>query len=302
MTTAPQASPAETAAKRPWQFSLWQLMVLAAGVCVLGGSYHWLGPIVFVASALGLFVWFVTVSISRGRITITEFMVIGSVLIVLAGFFLPAVQSNGRPVRRMTCSNNLRQILIGLHNYHDVYGSLPPAYVADENGRPMHSWRVLILPFIEQKPLYDQYRFDEPWDGPNNRLLAQLDLPIFRCLSDSKAARGETSYVVVVGSGTAWPGAKAVKFGDIADGTSNTILLVEVQHSGIHWMEPRDLDGSQMPLSLNAPRGPCISSEHKHGAHVGLADGSARFLPNDLPSTKLRALLSMDGGETVTLP
>ena len=303
MTTAPQTEPAEPLAKRPWQFSLWQLMLVAAGACLVGGLYQWLGPIASAVTALALLAWFVAATIARGRFTLVELLVVGGVLIVVVGLFLPSVRSVPRPSRQIACNNNLRQLLLALHIYHDAYGSFPPAYVADENGRPMHSWRVLILPFIEQQALYDQYRFDEPWDGPNNRLLVQqYDGRLFQCPSDSKAGRGETSYVAVTGSGTAWPGEKAVKLSDIADGTSDTILLVEVQHSGIHWMDPRDLDIAQLPLSLNAPRGPCISSEHKHGAHVGLADGAPRFLPNDTPSHTLWALLTIDGGEEVTVP
>lgn len=74
--------------------------------------------------------------------------------------------------RRAQCSNNLKQIAFSLHSYHDRYGCFPPAYIADEEGKPMHSWRVLILPFIEEQALYDRYAFTEPWDGPSNRRLA----------------------------------------------------------------------------------------------------------------------------------
>ncbi|MEZ6114117.1 MAG: DUF1559 domain-containing protein [Pirellulaceae bacterium] len=83
---------------------------------------------------------------------------------------LPAVQTAREAARRSQCSSNLKQIELALHNYHDTFKSFPPAYIADANGRPMHSWRVLILPFMEQRELYDQCRFDEPWDGPNNQL------------------------------------------------------------------------------------------------------------------------------------
>ena len=74
--------------------------------------------------------------------------------------------------QRAECSNNLRQIAIALTNYSSVHGCLPPAYIPDKNGKPKHSWRVLILPFVEQKALYKRYNFDEPWNGPNNRKLA----------------------------------------------------------------------------------------------------------------------------------
>jgi hypothetical protein len=91
---------------------------------------------------------------------------------VLLGLLLPAVQSARETARRMQCANNLKQISLAMLSYEQQYHSLPPAFVADKNGRPMHSWRVLLLPYLDCKPLYDAYHFDEPWDGPHNRALS----------------------------------------------------------------------------------------------------------------------------------
>src|SRR5262249_38706201 len=169
----------------------------------------------------------------------------------------------GAPTR-MQCSNHLKQIGLALQNYHDVYGSFPPAYIADADGKPMHSWRVLILPFAEQKPLYDAYRLDEPWDGPNNRKLHNQYPACFFCPTCyGKQPLGETNYVAVVGPGTVWPNDKCIQMSDVKDGTSNTILVVELANSGIHWMEPRDLHVNQMPMAVNAQRGQGISSPHR---------------------------------------
>jgi hypothetical protein len=199
---------------------------------------------------------------------------------------------------RACCINQLKQIGIALHNYHDRYGSFPPAYVADADGKPMHSWRVLLLPFMEESDLFEQYRFDEPWDGPNNR---KLHMPVwcYRCPSatDNDVA---TNYVAVVGPATAWPGTKSTKFSDFADGTSNTIMVVEIANSGIHWMEPRDLHVVQMNTKINGKPGQGISSNHPTGACVLFADGSARFLYDNLPPETVKALLTIDGGEKVS--
>jgi hypothetical protein len=116
-----------------------------------------------------------------------------------------------------------------------------------------------------------------------------------------------TSYVAVVGPGTAWPGATAARIEDIRDGTSNTLMVVEIADSGIHWMEPRDLDAATMAVSVNSKDGLGISSLHRHpgwqrqrlGANVGLADGSVLFLPTSTSETKIRALLTAVGGEPV---
>jgi hypothetical protein len=175
-----------------------------------------------------------------------------------------------------------------------VFKSFPPAYVADANGKPIHSWRVLLLPFLDRRDLYDQYRFDEPWDGPNNRQLA-ADLSILACPADDKRKDGQTSYVAVVGPGTAWPGAKSIDAADIKDGISNTIQVVEVHNSGISWMEPRDLDASQMPLAINPKTGLGISSGHPECAQAARADGSVFALDENTPPATIRAMLTIAG-------
>ena len=86
-----------------------------------------------------------------------------------------------RPADVRACANNMKRIALALRNYHTAYGCFPPAYVADKNGRPMHSWRVLILPFLKEDPLYKQYKFSEPWDGPNNKKLIAVRVMFYTC-------------------------------------------------------------------------------------------------------------------------
>jgi hypothetical protein len=206
--------------------------------------------------------------------------------------------------RRSQCSFNLKQIGLALHNYHDKFGCFPPAYVADENGRLIHSWRVLILPFLEQTPLYNAYRFDEPWDGPNNKKLADTILYVYNCPSDDHGgtpnASTMTNYVAIVGPETAWPGTSTTTIRDLSDGTASTLLVVEVANSGIHWMEPRDLHVLQMAPTINAKSGQGISSRHTGCACVLFADGSTRYIPDSLSADDLRALLTAHAGDTST--
>ena len=104
--------------------------------------------------------------------------------------------------------------------YEQDHGCFPPAYIADENGKPMHSWRVLILPYIERRDLYEAYRFDEPWDGPNNRKLHNVTLDLYKCPSDNQhGGESNTSYLAVVGPHVAWAGEKARTWEDFTDGT-----------------------------------------------------------------------------------
>jgi hypothetical protein len=298
--TATDDAPAATS-QRPFQFSLWELLLLMGVCAVVAGLVANLGPL---GVAIGLFVAFAALAVWGWRRNYQSFAV-NSLVILLCGtcvvaLFLPAVRYAGPAARRSQCSNNLKQIALALHNYHDFYGTFPPAYIADADGKPMHSWRVLILPYLEKKPLYDLYDFSEPWDGPNNSNLHDRVVRLYCCPECAKTQpQTETNYVAVIGPQTMWPGDKGTTFGDIADGTSNTLMVVEVRDSGIHWMEPRDLHVLQMPLAINPPRGQGISSRHVNVAQAALADGSVRALSNETPPETIEALLTIAGGESL---
>lgn len=289
---------------QPFQFTLRQLLLAMTGLSVCAGAVYWLGPFGILLSGFVLIVASIWLTTAR-RLTQNVGIVVG--LFGLAGVLLmPLSVTRGVPSSRMQCGNHLKQIAIALQNYHDVYGSFPPAYIADANGKPMHSWRVLILPFAEQKDLYDAYDFSEPWDGPHNSKLHSQIPPYFRCPSHSGQPTGETDYLAVVGPGTVWPGSTTTKFTQITDGTACTLLVVEAHGSGIHWMEPRDLHLVQMPLAINPPRGTGISSPHggtkSKGARAAFADGHTQFLPSSLTPAELTALLTIAGGEPTPLP
>jgi hypothetical protein len=118
----------------------------------------------------------------------------GVAALVVVGYWLTiAIRDAREAARRSNCKGELSQINLALFNYREVYGCFPPAYVADSTGRPMHSWRVLILPFIDHAPLYNEYRFDEPWDGANNRQLSAKivshDYSFYHCPSDRPSSR-----------------------------------------------------------------------------------------------------------------
>ncbi len=211
------------------------------------------------------------------------------------------------PARRCQCVNNLKQLGVALHNYHDAYKCFPPAYVADEEGRPMHSWRVLILPYLERVELYEKYRFDEPWDGPHNRQLgdhigSRTWSSPFRCPSDRDGSPVNTNYVLVTGEGTAWGEGESPQVRDFTDGTSETIMVVEMGDSDIHWMEPRDLTIDQAMRGVNSELGMCISSKHPGIANVLLVDGSVEMLSALLPVDELKKLLTHQGGENAARP
>jgi prepilin-type processing-associated H-X9-DG protein len=229
----------------------------------------------------------------------------GTVIAAMFGCFcapilVPLLESpTSRP--RSPCKSNLKQIGLALQNYHVTYGSFPPAYVADENGRPMHSWRVLILSYLDHKQLYDEYRFDEPWDGPHNSKLLERAPAVFSCPNDVKkngrANRWMTSYVAVIGPETAWPVDQPTTIRDITDGTANTIQVVEVGNSGVNWMEPRDRQLSEIVPTLNGTSRNGLASAHTGGAQALFADGSVKFLNDTISADLLRALLTRNGAE-----
>lgn len=214
---------------------------------------------------------------------------------VLAALLLPAVQAAREAARRMQCSNNLKQIGLAMHNYHDVHGTLPPAYTTDEEGNRLHSWRTLLLPFMEQATLYEQIDFSKPWDAPENRHLANMRIPGYSCPSDPENG---CSYMVIGGAGTLFEDDQASRFADIVDGTSNTIMVVEVKGRQTSWMEPTDLsfDGQQIVIN-STPDSP--GSNHPGGAQVALADGSVHFLAQTIDLQLLRSLVTRAGGETI---
>lgn len=231
------------------------------------------------------------------------FIILGGVAAVMlvcggigAALLLPAVQQAREAARRSKCKNNLLQIGLALHNYHDTYGCFPPAYIADADGRPLHSWRVLILPYIDEAPLYNQYKFSEPWDGPNNsRLLASMP-PVYACPSHAGPPGTTTAYVAVFGDDCIFQGAEATKMGDILDGSSNTLVVGETTGANIPWMKPEDVDVGKHP-SIGDKSG--LSSHHTGGAHFLSADGTVRFISQNINQKTLDALFTRAGGEQV---
>jgi hypothetical protein len=147
------------------------------------------------------------------------------------------------PSNRSRCANNLRQIATALQHYHDTWGEFPPACTTDKNGRPMHSWRVLILPYLDQENLYRAYSFSEPWDGPNNARLLRFMPDEYSCPSHSADPNGSrqcTSYVAVLQSSGDVAGRTGRTIG-VAQGSSRyPITIIEDSDAHIPWTQPTD--------------------------------------------------------------
>jgi hypothetical protein len=233
--------------------------------------------------------------IPRRGLRVTALMIVVLVVGGSIGMFSRQVSKVREAARCGQCVGNLKQIGLAFHNYHQAWGSFPPAYLADANGKPMHSWRVLILPWMEQSGLYGSYNMAEPWDGPNNRKLFDQRPNIFHCPSRD-CGQSLASYVAIVGQGTAFPGPSTVKLSDIRDGTSETILLVEVSNVDIPWTEPRDLDLKTMSWFINDPARPAISSFHER-IPILFVDGMIHRLDPSLSPATLKDMTTIDGHE-----
>lgn len=216
---------------------------------------------------------------------------------------LPQVNAEEKQRQRTMCAMNLRHIGLAMHSYHGRYKCFPPAYLADKDGRPMHSWRVLLLPFLAEEGLYAVYSFDEPWDSPRNLALANANMPdVFRCPASPRGDDSQTGYLMVVGPGTISDGAGVTKLSDIADGAAKTIMLVETTGSKVKWLEPRDLTAENLSFQVNDHTGKGIGSRHRSGANILFCDASVGYLENSTDPKRIKAMTTIAGGEGLNQP
>ncbi|HYH67784.1 MAG TPA: DUF1559 domain-containing protein [Urbifossiella sp.] len=220
-----------------------------------------------------------------------------SVAALGAGFMLPAVQKVRDAAGRAQGQNNLKQMGLALHAHHDVTSRLPAAAITNPpnspRGRPLLSWRVAILPYVEEQALYAQFKQDEPWDSPHNIKLLPL-MPKVYASARSPAPPGKTHYQVFTTAETAQV---KTMFGrtvgrrifDVTDGTSNTIMVVEAAEP-VEWTRPMDLpfDADDDPPPLGPPG--------VGGFNALLGDGSVRFFPANTRPEALRIWIGANDG------
>ena len=212
-------------------------------------------------------------------------------LLALSGFKPPEpkVEREDNPEMNLRLSAlNLKQIGLAMHNYHDTHRSFPAVANFDRSNRALLSWRVHILPYLEQGPLYDQFHLDEPWDSPHNKKIIGWMPEVYNSPGLKAGEAGKTTYVVPVGAGTVFSGTKkGTSFAEIRDGTSNTIMVLDAaEKHAVVWTKPDDVayDPAKNPLELFRRFG--------DSRLVSLCDGSVVRLPNDLADTTAKALFT----------
>jgi prepilin-type processing-associated H-X9-DG protein len=213
---------------------------------------------------------------------------------VLAALLLPATQSAREAARRSQCVNNLKQIALAMHNYHAANNAFPKQAFTDKDGKPLLSWRVALLPYLDQQDLYNKFHLDEPWDSEHNKALIKEMPPLFACPTRANLAPGATVYCGFVGNGALWDKDQGTSLQQITDGTSNTIAVVEAK-DGVIWTKPEDL--SFDPEKGKFPFG--AGSDHPGGFNAAFADGAVHFIKMSINADVLKALITRAGGEVV---
>jgi prepilin-type processing-associated H-X9-DG protein len=192
----------------------------------------------------------------------------------------------------MQCASNLKQIALALCNYEQAHKALPPAYTVDAKGRPLHSWRTLILPYLEQEPLYQTIDLSKPWNDPVNAKALKTFLPVFRC-PEAIGPLSTTTYLAIATPHGCLLPKESRRLAQITDAHESTLMVIEAgEEDAVPWMAPVDADES-LVMSL----GPTTKLHHTGGTNVCFVDGGVTFLKANTPAMVRRALMSISGND-----
>ncbi|WP_165225224.1 DUF1559 family PulG-like putative transporter [Aquisphaera insulae] len=225
-----------------------------------------------------------------GNLWITA--ILGLLLAVILPIFNAARPG---PHGRLICDHNLRMIALALTQYRAIHGALPPACTLDANGRRLHGWRTLILPYLDEKGRYDQIDLSKPWDDPVNLRWSEPTPFAYRCPM-APDRPGMTTYLATTApDGCLIPG-KPRRPAEITDRPGETVMVLEAgKENAVPWMAPVDAD---LPLVLGLS--PASKLHHEISIGMCFMDGSLHYFRPTLPADVRRALYTISGGETVS--
>lgn len=209
-----------------------------------------------------------------------------------AGLLYPLMEQQLKAANRMRSTNKLKQVALALHNYHSVHGHFPPPVLIHPQTKVPYSWRVAILPYLEQQALYERYDFSKPWDAEENRFVRETEIPIY---SGMQKGTNHTSMYFLVGEGAIFSNQKdAAKLFRIRDGSSNTLMVVESKRD-TPWAKPEDItyDPSKDP--------PKLGGFFEGGFNAAFADGSVQFISDQIDKELLHRLIQAADGKVIQL-
>jgi hypothetical protein len=218
-----------------------------------------------------------------------------AVTVAAIAYFLPAIRAVMDSARRVQCVSNLKQIALAMHNYVSANNRFPRAASLNDNGKPLLSWRVAILPYLDNQELYNKFNLDEPWDSTHNKALIKEMPSVYVCPERVKTEPFTTNYQVIVGNNALFERDQDVGVADVTDGTSNTFMVIEAKNA-VPWTKPDDLT-----FDLAAAPSLCgAGSSHPGGFSAAMGDGSVRFIPDKVDLKKFRFMITRNQGEVVT--
>ncbi|MBA4030403.1 MAG: hypothetical protein C0478_05865 [Planctomyces sp.] len=234
-------------------------------------------------------------------------------LLFLAGGIVFLTQNTGHSPevnRRRQCRENLKAIGLAMHTYLDTHSTFPAAISGD--GPLAVSWRVSIEPYIDAHRLERRYDDHFAWNAEPNWPFTRRSMPLYECPTARKQRTiaeddfGLTDYAALVGEEAAFPLERGIKARDFADGTSNTLMVVEAVDTGIRWAEPKDIYVPFANMTIRSQEthqdqlNPLISSTHTGGGHVLMADGTVRFISSSVSPEILQQLTTRAAGDVVS--
>jgi hypothetical protein len=233
----------------------------------------------------------------RNRVTINASIDSGYAGVgVLVSLLLPAVNAARAAAQRNASINNMRQISIALLNYHDANKKFPDRAITDKTGKSLLSWRVRVLPYLEEIDLYNEFKKDEPWDSEHNKKLIARMPAVFA--NPASNLQDKTTYLLPVGKGTAWAAEKGFTLKDIKDGTSKTIALLEVDEANaVIWTKPDDWELD--------PDDPLAGLGHLRPGNVfgaAMFDAGVQVIAADIDPQMFLRLLDPADGQAVEIP
>lgn len=217
-------------------------------------------------------------------------LVVLAILFVIAAVFLPSPRY--RIMQRMSCTNNLKSIGLALLNYEQTYGVFPPEYTVDAAGKPLHSWRTLILPFLEEKEIYDSIDLNKPWDDPVNQKVWNRIPKCYSCPA-KKSKLDHTYYQAVVTDKSAIQKTVSHSVKEITDGPASTLLIFESSiEDAVPWMKPTDADWSSHVAKFAKAKMP-----HEELGNVLFSDGSVGVLSTKMNPRIFDAFATISQGD-----